>query len=645
MQHEKVTLYNCSTNRRDCSECLSNITTRLPLNCGWCGKSKKCELEELCDSDWWDFGTMNNCDPPSITQVWPMSGPFEGNTEIVVQGTNLERHASDIVSVTLANASCNHIPGRYIVSKKLECKTSALVADGTGNVVVTIIANNGDEQKAYFNENFTFRNPRVLNFTPKLGPKSGGTVVALHGEYLNAGRIIEAYFSGSPCQLHRMDDRNNETVVFCNTTSTNITDSAELSMYFDGSKRLAPIDKKFNFTEDPSVKNINPLSSMKSGGRKIEVTGTYFRSIRQPRMLITAGRPFVSEQPCDVRSFGEMDCISPTVDISVLLRNNQNKDDNEVTVGFIMDAVEEVRKLEFDFNIVDDPEYYPFMGEENIKEHHGGQLFVRGKNLNLAATESEVTVIIGQEECKVISLSNVQLNCIPPDTQPKGVNKSGNPTENGLPTVIVGIGNLEFFIGYLKYPVTGQASLSVPVGNIVAVFALLVVVTTAIVAVYYLRNRKLDRQIAEAEERLQTIVMAIRAGPDISVPFSDYRKYTANMIYDLHTAKQELRRSLQNNNDRTMDLAKFYSLLTNKSFCLVFIRTLEQQSKITKDEKKAIGSLLTITVQNEKNMLYLPEILEELLTDAVIKADRTKKGTLKLKRHILENHCTTYFLS
>ncbi|XP_070559797.1 plexin-B-like isoform X2 [Ptychodera flava] len=327
-----------------------------------------------------------------------------------------------------------------------------------------------------------------------------------------------------------------------------------------------------------------------------------------------------------------MDCISPTVDISVLLRNNQNKDDNEVTVGFIMDAVEEVRKLEFDFNIVDDPEYYPFMGEENIKEHHGGQLFVRGKNLNLAATESEVTVIIGQEECKVISLSNVQLNCIPPDTQPKGVNKSGNPTENGLPTVIVGIGNLEFFIGYLKYPVTGQASLSVPVGNIVAVFALLVVVTTAIVAVYYLRNRKLDRQIAEAEERLQTIVMAIRAGPDISVPFSDYRKYTANMIYDLHTAKQELRRSLQNNNDRTMDLAKFYSLLTNKSFCLVFIRTLEQQSKITKDEKKAIGSLLTITVQNEKNMLYLPEILEELLTDAVIKADRTKKGTLKLKR-------------
>ncbi|XP_070559928.1 plexin-2-like [Ptychodera flava] len=281
-------------------------------------------------------------------------------------------------------------------------------------------------------------NPSVLNFSPNLGPKSGGTIVALHGEYVNAGRIIEAYFSGSSCMINRTEDIVNETLVFCNTTKTNISNSATLSMYFDGSERLAPESKKFAFTEDPTVTDINPSESMMSGGRQINVTGTYFTSIRKPRMLITAGRTFVSEKPCDVRSFSEMTCTTPPVDISMSLRNNQTKGDNEVTVGFIMDAVEEVRQLDLDFEIVVDPEYYPFPEEGNIREHQGGQLIVQGKNLNLASTESEVTVTIGQEECRVVSLSDVQLNCIPPDDEPKGVNKSGSPTENDLPMVMSG---------------------------------------------------------------------------------------------------------------------------------------------------------------------------------------------------------------
>ncbi|XP_070559799.1 plexin-B-like [Ptychodera flava] len=483
-----VTLYDCSINRRDCSECLSDITTRLPLNCGWCGRSKTCEIEEHCETDWWGFDTPNNCDPPSITQVWPLTGPIEGNTDIIIQGTDLGKQASDIVNVTVANLPCEHLSDRYSVSKKLECKTSASAADSTGDVVVTVIANNGDPVEAYNNNQFTYRNPSVLNFSPSLGPKSGGTIVALHGEYVNAGRIIEAYFSGSSCLIDRMEDIFNETLVFCNTTSTNVTATAELSMYFDGSERQAPEGKKFEFTEDPTVTDINPSASMISGGRQINVTGTYFTSIRQPKMLITFGRPFLSEKPCEVHSFSKMECITPPVDISMSLRNNQNKDDNEVTVGFIMDAVEEVRQLDLDFEIVVDPEYYPFTEEGNIREHQGGQLVVQGKNLNLASTESEVIVTIGQEECRVVSLSSVQLNCIPPDDEPMGVNKSGSPTENGLPIVIVEVGNLEFFIGFLKYHVTSQTTPWGIIGGLIAVFVLFVIVVIVILCYCQRKN-------------------------------------------------------------------------------------------------------------------------------------------------------------
>ncbi|XP_070557475.1 plexin-A4-like [Ptychodera flava] len=489
----------------------------------------------------------------------------------------------------------------------------------------------------------TFDRPNVLDFTPKLGPKSGGTIVALHGEYVNAGRIIEAYFSGSSCLINRTVDAFNETLVFCNTTSTNVTDSAKLSMYFDGTERLAPESKKFAFTEDPTVTDIYPSTSMISGGRRINVTGTYLTSIRQPRMLITAGRPFVSEQPCDVRSFSEMDCITPPVDISVPLRNNRNSGDDEVTVGFIMDAVQEVRQLDFDFEIVVDPEYYPFPEEGNIREHQGGQLVVRGKNLNLASTESEVMVTIGQEECRVVSLADVQLNCISPVDEPKGVNKSGSPTENGLPVVIVEIGNLEFFIGYLKYPIISPAISSGLIGGLVAAFVLLVAITIVIVIVCYLRNRKLDRQIAETENRLQTMVMEMRAGPDVNLPFADYSKYTANMVYDLRTGQQGLE-NLHSNTNRKMDLEKFNSLLMNKFFCLVLIRTLEQQRRMANDQKKAFGHLLTIAL-HEKTKIYLPEILKELFADAVIKAERTKKTKSMLNRvdTIMESILNAWF--
>ncbi|XP_070537236.1 plexin-B-like [Ptychodera flava] len=46
-----VTLYKCYVGRHNCRECLSNITTINPLNCGWCKCGNKCEYVEHCESD------------------------------------------------------------------------------------------------------------------------------------------------------------------------------------------------------------------------------------------------------------------------------------------------------------------------------------------------------------------------------------------------------------------------------------------------------------------------------------------------------------------------------------------------------------------------------------------------------------------
>ena len=58
--------------------------------------------------------------------------------------------------------------------------------------------------------------------------------------------------------------------------------------------------------------------------------------------------------------------------------------------------------------------------------------FLQGKNLNLAARESDVIVRIGNERCNITTLSIHQLVCRPPKHQPDGEGK-----DNSLPAVIV----------------------------------------------------------------------------------------------------------------------------------------------------------------------------------------------------------------
>ncbi|XP_070557954.1 plexin-B-like [Ptychodera flava] len=514
----------------------------------------------------------------------------------------------------------------------------ASLPDESGAIEVQVQANDGAIQTATYRKQFIYRDPDVLDFTPKIGPKSGGTMVTIIGQYVNAGRNIKAYFGASSCHIDRTESVVNETHLLCITTMTNATNSAKLSIYFDGAERLAPDYKTFVFTNDPEVSSFYPMTSMISGGRAINVTGQYFTSIQRPKMFVNAGKLFVSE-PCMVHSFDKMKCISPPVVLSRV------KMDTQVLVGFIMDAV--VLQPDLDFEIKDDPVYYPFADDGNIKEYsRGRQLVIEGENLNLASMASEVFVTIGEEECRVVSLSDVQLNCVPPEDAPRGVNKTGISSENGLSEVRVKVGNLDFFIGYLKYPTAEQSKISGAILGLVAALALLLIITILIIVICYLRNRKLDNQIAEEVENwLEIIAMGTRTRPDMVLPFLDFCNYTANMITDGQADNPLFKRRLQSDTDCTKSLEQFYSLLVDESFCLVFIRTLEDQTKMTTNHKATVGYLLTIILQRERHMFYLTELLKVLLAETAVKANKTKRTRSMLKRNdsIMEKILTSWF--
>ncbi|XP_070566904.1 plexin-A4-like [Ptychodera flava] len=358
----KVTLYDCSIDRRDCSHCLSELTTRLPLQCGWCKGSGTCEVQELCTNDeWLPYETTESCDDPVITEVWPLSGPYEGNTDLLVRGNNLGKRFSDIEGIEVGALPCTLIEAAYSVSESVMCTTTRSERPNvSGHVVVHII----QAKSARSSQDFTYRDPTIHDFTPKVGPKSGGTTVTITGEFIDAGRNITADFDGFPCLVRREQDVWNETTVRCKTSSVDTTQLAKLRMHFDGTRRFAPDGKVFNYTEDPTVKSINPSRSMQSGGRQFNVTGTMFTSVLEPRMVLSCEDEIFVGQPCQVYSQSSMQCLSPAVYSGDLAGAEY-----DMTVGFLMDAVEDLLQLDLDFTVVSDPVYFEFLKRVILKSN------------------------------------------------------------------------------------------------------------------------------------------------------------------------------------------------------------------------------------------------------------------------------------
>ncbi|XP_077985100.1 plexin-B1-like [Glandiceps talaboti] len=665
----QVTLYDCSVERSDCSECLSNITTKEVLNCGWCSKSDSCQIEELCtDGSWLPQDSADDvCGDPIITEIWPLSGPIEGNTELVVNGSNLGKAVSAIKSVTVAGLPCEVIPSRYKVAKGLECITSAPSCgkndcDESGTVHVQLT----NSQEGESEDVFYYQDPNVVDFNPKIGPKEGGTRLIITGEYMDAGRHITVDIDGSPCEVDR--DEVNETVLICTTSGHPIQSSLTLSVSFDGAVRFAPDDKLFAYTENPNVTSVYPLESMKSGGRKLNVTGIHFTSVREPLMTITSDTGIFISDPCVVLSSELMQCVTPNVTSPTSRRKRQTCTGDQCTyqIGFRMDGYEFILEGdEFEFTVYDDPVYYPFEDDGYVSLYQGGQLPIFGRNLDSASTIDEVDVYIGAETCIVVSLSPTQLSCIPPSSQPNGLDMNGNPTKNKLPEVRVNVGNLDIFIGYLQYESEGIDG--VLVGAISGVmFGILVIAIIIIVVVFIRRTKRKAKDVEKLQQKMEDLELVVKNTSinafvelqtemsdltsdleGIGIPLLDFNDYAVNMLFAGQTDHPVFQKStvaLKPNAIR--GLKEFYTLLKKKEFVLVLIHTLEEQKGVSIKDRVNIGSLLTVALQSEKKMGYLTDILKTLLMEAAQSAveDGKEKGMLRRTESIMEKLLTNWFI-
>ncbi|KAJ8682893.1 hypothetical protein QAD02_018685 [Eretmocerus hayati] len=662
-----IILYKCEVlgSHREHADCSLCVTREQHFQCTWCGNS--CVYRDSCLNS-----PFSECPKPRIDMVRPLSGPVEGGTLVTIEGSNLGLRESDVRNkIFIGNASCTLVG--YEISVRIVCRTTRHEATGDAPVIVGNMA--GYTRSSV---HFSYKDVRLTGLYPTVGPQSGGTKIAITGEFLNIGSVISAHLDELPCYVNATQASSSRLI--CTTSrSDRVRTVSRLIVSIDSANRTLEVFP-FTYKPDPTIMEIKPLSSFASGGRMITVHGTNFDTIQRPEMLVfhAAETQPINKTACLVLNPTQMECPSPNAAARFEAarradkaaanskerrrrRSPIHKDTSlPLKVGFLMDNVESVRDLDkyssglrYKLIYVQDPKFFPF--PNNFKLYKGDTLVIEGDSLNYASDESDVNVTVGTEICNVTSLAQTQLVCSPPDQQPAGTDELGRMTENNLPLVVVRVGSgLRFPIGYLhydlikSYPIPPEAIAGIAAGtfSLVLVFILVLVVyrrkSTQAEREYKRIQIQMDTlesnvrmECKQAFAELQTDMTDLTADLESSgIPTLDHKNYIMKVFFPGvidHPILNDPR--TRNNRTRTnydAAMLQFEQLINNKCFVLAFIETLESQKDFNIRDKVNVASLLMIVLMGK--MEYATDILMNLLLRLIDKSVNTKHPQLMLRR-------------
>lgn len=701
-----VLVYQCSAMADNCGFCLE-----LPVrySCGWCKGSSSCQIQEHCvqTSQQSPFLiSSDTCPNPQILSFEPVSGPYEGGTNITIKGINLGRTFEDIkdgITVEMIQndlkvdqIECIPFPELYVRTSQITCQlmmpsNTTLQNDLLGSRMTGIISVRvtNTDYVTRSAERFHFVNPRISSVMPSKGPKSGGTKLVLLGSDMNAGSKAEAFIGGAPC--HIISRKPDEAE--CITSQVERPGEQRVSMKFDNGERSFH-DYNFLYVEDPEVEtvsssqqafnshhilrsngNLPPPKGIPAGGITIHVKGRNFMCIREPRFYVIADG-LKHNGSCQVENATDMSCSSPYVpEERISLYRLSPEEPVELDYGFFMDNVEGVHNLATRrgvrlpmFLMHSNPEYKPF--PEEIKYYKSDYLTINGSNLDRASSESDIMVRIGTGFCNVTSLSRTQLTCKPPPVQPEPLVMPGQLDSDRSPRVVVTVGNkLNFTIGKLRYDsfegLEGILSRSVLFVMVISAGFLMFIVVLILIA-YRRKASESNRVVKTMQEQMDVLEMKVASEAkqaftelqtemtDLTddlehggIPYLDYRIYTMKVLFPNqadHPVLNEMQVEPNIRPNIEKGLALFGQLILNKTFLLLFIRTLESNRYFSMRDRVNVASLIMVTLQNR--MDYCTDILKTLLANLIEKSMESRshpKLLLRRTESVAERMLSSWF--
>lgn len=665
-----VLVYRCRNMANNCGMCLALAQK---YQCGWCQSSNTCEVEAQCDggkSAW--LNQDKTCPNPRILAFTPSSGPKEGGTKVTIDGINLGKTFEDIESgVTVAGVQCLPIKDLYVRTSRIVCELDSLQMSGPSNdgthagPVIVKVKNDFRGESA---DVFEFVDPQIVGLIPEKGPVSGGTRVVISGEYMNAGSNITAFFNDHECRINS----TGQTQAVCITTAADVPRQVYLRMKFDGGERKLE-SPNFHYVQDPKIKSLdaggNIPKGLPSGGIMVGVHGAHLDAIQEPLMFVRFGGRIYYSEPCEVIRPEFMQCRTPAIPISDLPRNSSFSFDMPLKLdyGFQLDDVASYRRMTATkdgdhvyfpwFHLYPSPIYSAFEGKDSIKYYKNDYLTINGENLDRACRKSDVQVQIGITPCNVTSMSRTQLTCWPPTTQPPARGADGGPEYGRIPQVVVIVGGqLSFEIGKLSYesPRVPDGVLPLPITIAViggGVFLVLVVI--GILIAYRLKSTENSRVLKNMQEQMDILELRVAAEckeafaelqteitdltSDLTsggIPFLDYKAYAMKILFP-NIEDHPVLKSNDMDPTRQMEqergLRLFGQLIMNKTFLLLFIRTLESNRYFSMRDRVNVASLVMVTLQSR--MEYCTDILKTLLAELIEKCmDGNSHPKLLLRR-------------
>lgn len=660
-----VVIYRCRDMADNCGMCLALAQK---YGCGWCQSSDKCEVKDQCDRGTGVWLNRNQtCPNPEIHSFEPQLGPWEGGTNVTIQGINLGKTFLDIYAgVSIAGLPCQPYPELYVRTKQIVCRVDGPGTPQTrkGPVIVKI-----EDFRGYSKLSFEFVDPVIESISPKYGPRSGGTVIRITGHHMNAGSKIQAFIDNLACSI--ISAEANETL--CMTSASNKTRSGILKMKFDDGVRQ--YDGVFEYVDDPTIESVESgvagqvkiPKGIPAGGIKISVTGKNLGYVQNPQMYVYYDdKMFVSQ--CAIFTHTNMICNSPTIEIpdDVVLDAEHPL---SLEYGFRMDNVTGVQNLSVhgfnNFLLYPNPVYEEF--DEEVKYYKSDYLTINGQHLDRACQESDVIVQIGNSFCNVTSLSRQQLTCRPPPAQPPALDTEGLANKQELPEVVVVVGGvLSYSIGKLSYalPTGLNGSLSKPaMYGVSAAIVILLFIFTAFLVAYRRKSTESNRVLKNMQEQMDILELRVAAEckeafaelqtemTDLTgdltsggIPFLDYRAYAMKILFpniDDHVVLQRERPELMR---KEKGLRLFGQLIMNKTFLLLFIRTLESNRYFSMRDRVNVASLIMVTLQSK--MEYCTDILKTLLAELIEKCMEGKshpKLLLRRTESVAEKMLSAWF--
>ncbi|XP_062838473.1 hepatocyte growth factor receptor isoform X2 [Anolis carolinensis] len=371
-----------------CSQCLLSPPF---MNCGWCGN--RCAYSWECSSGGW---TQETCSP-QISQIIPSSATFDGVTRLTLCGWDFGFNKNNkfnlkTMTVLIGRDQCI-LDVKASDKNKLEC-TVGPVKKASFNVSSTV--SNGQVNASF--STFSFVNPVIRSISPTYGPRYGGTLLTLTGEYLSSGNSREVYVGRKQCSIIRVSDH----VIECYTPPQREVSECPVRMKIDSAFRPAG---QFTYREDSSVAKIYPAKSFLSGGSTITAQGINLNSAFSPKMVVTVpklGRNFTVA--CNHRSNSEIICCpTPSLKSSNLTLPFVTK------VFFIFDGV---IPSGFNFDYVNDPVFSSSEKPVLISKKNRN-IMIKGNNLDSEAVKGEV-LKVGNKSCENITLKLQSIFCTVP---------------------------------------------------------------------------------------------------------------------------------------------------------------------------------------------------------------------------------------